>query len=241
MNVCTPTGFSGLGTALGLSQLTGVSPYFPLLALAVSVRWFHYCHLNHSFLFITSNWFMLLIAILAIANFFLDKILGANSIWHAIHVGISPIIGGLITVATAQNVIPGISMQAPAAPLSMADMAMHLSLLSIASGGLHLTGTVSVVVLFIVGAFLAGIAQFHRFIGRGITNIFHLATAGISNVIVSLIEDVVVCIGVLLAFFTPFLMLIVVIIVTLLLLSTLRTLGKGTSLLLRRGRTSKRF
>jgi Domain of unknown function (DUF4126) len=242
MNICTPFGLSSLGTSLGLSHVTGYSPYFPLLSLAAGARWFHFCHLNPSFQFVTSNWFMTIVAILAIIDLILDALPAISTVWHGIHVGVSPIIGGFIMAATGTGAIPGFSLQAASTGQNVMGLALHLPFLAV-TNGLQLSGAASIIVLFIIGMLAAGIVQTHRALGRTFANIFHIATLGISNVVISLIEDAAALIGILLSFFAPIFMLVVVIVITLFLLTTFGWVRKGSNLLFggaRRGRRPDR-
>ncbi|HEY0755676.1 MAG TPA: DUF4126 family protein, partial [Ktedonobacteraceae bacterium] len=79
MNVCTSSILSRLGTSLGLAQTTGYSPYMPLLALVVATRWFHLCQVNSSFLFITANWFLVLLILLTALDLLVDLIPAVSS------------------------------------------------------------------------------------------------------------------------------------------------------------------
>lgn len=227
MNFCTPSGLSSLGTSLGLSQTTGYTPYFPLLALIVATRWFHFCQLNSSFGFITADWFLLLVAILAAIDLIVDLIPGVSTGWHGVHTAITPFIGGLVAAATAPNFsLPGLSPSSGLFP--------HMAFISVATSSSFLSAT-SAIIMFVVGFSLSGLVHVHRFGGRAVANVGHVFTLGLSNVVISIVEDIAAVISVLLSFFAPVLMLVIVIIVVLTILLTFKFIRRGWRFL--RGRT----
>ncbi len=216
MNVCTSAGLSSLGTSLGLSSITGYSPYLPVLALAVATKWFHACDLNSSFYFITNGWFILLVLVLTIADLIIDKLWGASIAWHTVHTVIAPCIGGFITLATLPGsiTIPGIHAIIPEGGSHLASATLSMGLIAQASG-IHLSGPGFSIFIFLVGFLLTGIIYLHRFGGRLIT---HLA-----NPLVSFLEDIAAVIGIVLSFLAPLIMLAIVVIIV---IATLFTFGR---------------
>ncbi|HZO70982.1 MAG TPA: DUF4126 domain-containing protein [Ktedonobacteraceae bacterium] len=228
MNFCTPSGLSSLGTSLGLSQTTGYTPYLPLLALIVATRWFHFCQLNSSFGFITADWFLLLVAILTAIDLIVDLIPGVSTGWHGIHTAITPFIGGLVAAATAPNIaLPGVSLPTGMVP--------HMAFIA-ASSSSFLSAT-SAIIMFVVGFSLSGLVHVHRFGGRAVANVGHVFTLGLSNVIISVFEDIAAVISIILSFLAPMVMLVVVIIVVLFLLLTFRFIRRGWHFLRGRAQT----
>lgn len=219
MNFCTPSGLNSLGTSLGLSQTTGYTPYLPLLALIVATKWFHFCQLNSSFGFITADWFLVLVAILAAIDLIVDLIPGVSTGWHGVHTAITPFIGGLVAAATAPNIsLPGVSLST--------GMVSHMAFIAAASNSSFLSA-VSAISMFVVGFSLSGLVHVHRFGGRAVANVGHVFTLGLSNVIISILEDIAAVISIILSFFAPVVMLVVVIIVVLFLLLTFRFIRRG--------------
>jgi len=215
VNVCTATGLNSLGTALGLSSITGYSPYLPVLALAAATKWFHACDLNGSFGFITNDWFIVIIVLLTIADLVIDKIWGASVAWHTIHAVISPCIGGFITLATIPGsmTIPGMHAILPGSADHLMSSVTNIGLLSQA-GGTQLSGLLFSIFAFILGFLLTGIIYLHRLGGR---LVIHFA-----NPAVSLIEDIIAVICVLLSFLAPIVMLVIVVLLVIVILSTFK-------------------
>jgi hypothetical protein len=218
MNVCTASGLSSLGTSLGLSQTTGYSPYLPLLALTVAAKWFHICQLNPAFGFITSDWFLVVIAFLTAADLIIDLIPGVSTGWHAVHTAITPFLGGIIAAATTSSLTLPSSLSS-GTPLPLAFLATP--------HGLTLTGTTATILMFLVGFVLAGLVHLHRFGGRTVANVGHVFTLGISNIVMSLLEDLFAVVSVILSFLAPLVMLVIVAIVVLVLLFTIRYMRRG--------------
>ena len=219
MNFCTASGLSNLGTSLGLSQTTGYSPYLPLLALTIATKWFHLCQLNPTFGFITANWFLVIIALLTVADLIIDLIPAVSTGWHAVHTAITPFLGGLVAAATTTG-LPGTSLSLPS------GLGLHLAFLAPVAH-LSLSGTAYTIVIFLVGFVLAGLVHLHRFGGRAVANVGHVFTMGISNVVISILEDIVAVVSIILSFLAPAVMLIIVVIVVLLLLATMRYIRRG--------------
>jgi uncharacterized protein DUF4126 len=215
MNVCTPSGLASLGTSLGLSQTTGYTPYLPVLALSIATKWFHLCQLNPAFGFITSDWFLILAAVLTAVDLIVDLIPAVSTGWHAVHTAITPFIGGFVAAATTS----GFSLPGGISTLSLpADASLATA---------SLAGTTATVLMFIVGFVLAGLVHVHRFGGRTVANVGHVFTLGISNIVISVLEDILAIISIILSFLAPVLMLVIVVIVVLVILLTFRYIRRG--------------
>lgn len=213
MNICTPTGLSSLGTSLGLSQTTGYSPYLPLLALTVAAKWFHLCQINPAFDFITSDWFLILIAVLTAVDLIVDLIPAVSTGWHAVHTAITPFLGGIVAAATTTGV-------------SLSGVSGHLPFMA-ALAPLSLTGTAATILMFLVGFVLSGLVHLHRFGGRAVANVGHAFTLGASNIVISLLEDILSVVSIILSFLAPFVMLVLVIIILLFILLTFKYIRRG--------------
>lgn len=93
-----------IGTSYGLALSSGVNAYLPLLSFAIAARWFHLYKVNPNFSFITQDWFMIILAVLALADLFADKIPVVDHIWDAIHTVIRPIAGAIAATASAGQI-----------------------------------------------------------------------------------------------------------------------------------------
>ncbi|GCF09204.1 DUF4126 domain-containing protein [Dictyobacter arantiisoli] len=95
-----------IGTSAGLAFSSGINAYFPLLALAIATRvWPTQVHINPHFVFITQPWFMILMAVLTLADIFADKIPVVDHVWDAIHTVIRPVAGALSAAAAGNATI----------------------------------------------------------------------------------------------------------------------------------------
>ena len=93
-----------IGTSYGLALSSGVNAYLPLLSFAIAARWFHLYKVNPSFSFITQDWFMIILAVLTLADLFADKIPVVDHIWDAIHTVIRPVAGAVAATASAGQI-----------------------------------------------------------------------------------------------------------------------------------------
>ena len=232
MNFCTASGLSSLGASLGLSQTTAYTPYLPLLALSIATKWFHLCQINPHFAFITSNWFLVVVALLTLIDLVVDLIPGVSTGWHAAHTAITPFIGGFVAAATTSgNLLPGINASSLVIPAHNAPAfvfgAHYASTALLLTPGIAQAGIVSTILMFVVGFVLSGLIQLHRTGGRAVANVGHVFTLGLSNVVISLAEDVVAIISIILSFLAPVFMLVVVVIVFLFVLATFRYVLRG--------------
>lgn len=224
MNFCTASGLSSLGTSLGLSQTTGYSPYMPLLALVIATKWFHLCQINPYFHFITADWFLPLVAFLTVIDLIVDLIPAVSTGWHAVHTAITPVLGGFVAAATTTS-FPSISSMsgAPGLVLPLASIT--------ATGKGQLAGIAATSIMFIAGFLLAGLVHLHRFGGRAVANVGHILTLGLSNILISVCEDILAVVSIILSFLAPLVMLLIVAIVVLMILFTFKYLLRGLSFL----------
>ena len=79
----------------------------------------------------------------------------------------------------------------------------------------------------IVGFVLAALVHLHRFGGRSVANIGHVFTLGISTVVISVLEDMLAVISIILSFLAPVVMLVIVATVVLVILFTFRYIRCG--------------
>lgn len=93
-----------IGTSYGLALSSGVNAYLPLLSFAIAARWFHLYTVNPKFAFVTQDWFMIVLAILALADLFADKIPVVDHIWDAIHTVVRPIAGAVVAAASGSQI-----------------------------------------------------------------------------------------------------------------------------------------
>ncbi len=191
------------GLTYGLAFASGINAYFPLLAFAIAARWLHLYKVNPNFSFITQTWFMVALAILALADLFADKIPIIDHIWDAIHTFIRPMAGAFVAAASDNNihVLPNTTY------MGTPIMTMGINL------------SVTLVVVMIVGAVLA----FMTHITKASTRIASTATtAGLLNIVLSIVEDIGVVIATLLSLFAPVVMFVIVILFVLVFLLVAR-------------------
>jgi hypothetical protein len=185
-----------IGTPLGLGFASGINAYFPLLSLAISARWLHLYKVNPTFAFITSNWCIIALVILTILDFVADKIPVVDHAWDATHTFVRPLAGALVAAASSNRVT---------IPIGTGSISSHL--LSAATGVLHITGG-GLLVLALLGGVLAAMSHTAKATTRLASTI---TTAGLLNVILSIGEDILVCIVILLSLFVPVVMLILLV------------------------------
>jgi uncharacterized membrane protein len=162
-----------IGTSYGLALSSGINAYLPLLAFAASARWLHLYKINPDFSYITQDWFMILLAILALADVFADKIPGLDHVWDAIHTVIRPIAGALVAAA---------------------------------SGG-SATG-VNVPVNLLAGGVLAGMVHTTKATTRIAST---TTTVGLLNIVISVVEDIMMVVGVICSLFLPAVMVVAIV------------------------------
>src|SRR5205823_11438399 len=185
-----------IGTPLGLGFASGINAYFPLLSFAISARWLHLYKVNPTFAFITSNWCIIALVIITILDFVADKIPVVDHAWDATHTFVRPLAGALVAAASSNRVI---------IPIGTDSISSHL--LSAATGVIHITGG-GLLVLALLGGVLAAMSHTAKATTRLASTI---TTAGLLNVILSIGEDILVCIVILLSLFVPAIMLILLV------------------------------
>src|SRR5213080_3793366 len=185
-----------IGTPLGLGFASGINAYFPLLSFAISARWLHLYKVNPTFAFITSNWCIIALVILTILDFVADKIPVVDHAWDATHTFVRPLAGALVAAASSNRVT---------IPIGTGSISSHL--LSAATGVIHITGG-GLLVLALLGGVLAAMSHTAKATTRLASTI---TTAGLLNVILSIGEDILVCIVILLSLFVPAIMLILLV------------------------------
>lgn len=180
------------GLSYGLALSSGVNAYFPLLAFAISARWLHLYKVNPTFSFVTQSWFMVLLAVLALADLFADKIPLVDHLWDGVHTAIRPLAGALVAAASDNQIhVPNTTTL-----LGHSVMTMGINL------------PASLVVVMIIGGVLALMTH----TAKSATRVASTATtAGLLNIVLSVVEDIGVIIATLLALFAPIVMFGIVI------------------------------
>jgi len=187
------------GLSYGLAFASGVNAYFPLLAFTVAARWLHLYKVNPNFSFVTQTWFMIVLAILALADLFADKIPVIDHVWDAIHTVIRPLAGALVAAASDNRI--HVSATTTYAGTHIMTMGINLS--------------VTLVVVMLIGAALALMTH----VVKASTRVASTATtAGLLNIVLSIVEDVGVVIATLLSLFAPIVMFVVIILFVLMFL-----------------------
>jgi hypothetical protein len=154
---------------------------------------------NSHFAFITSNWFIIILALLTLLDFVADKIPLIDHSWDAINTAIRPLAGALVAAASSQQMTLPVST----APLSL----NHLSSMSTATGSMPVSGT-GLIIMALLGGLLATLAHTTKATTRLVSTV---TTAGFFNIILSFCEDVLVVLLVLIALFVPAIMLILIV------------------------------
>ncbi len=199
-----------LGTPLGLAFASGINAYLPMLSFAVSARFLHLGKVNPQFAFITQDWFIIALVILTLIDFVADKFPVIDHTWDAIHTVIRPIAGALVAAASySQFHLPGIkispaSSQIPQAILTDMSSSHILGTIVTVSNTLPALGP-GLLIILILGGLLALMSHTVKATTRLAST---LTTAGILNVGLSLAEDILVLIIVLLSLLVPIVMLI---------------------------------
>ena len=207
----------GLGTPFGLAFASGLNAYLPLLAYACSVRWLHLYKVSSSFTFITSNWFIALLVILTLLDFIADKIPLIDNIWDTIHTVIRPLAGVLIATASSNSLSGGIHIPTSSSYHGTGSV-------PVAFGVLSVTG-IALLAVALIGGGLAALSH----TTKSTTRLFStITTAGFLNIGLSLAEDVLVVLMVLLSLFASTIMFILVLLLVLILVPRLmRTRNTG--------------
>lgn len=190
-----------LGTPFGLAFASGLNAYLPLLAFALSVRWLHLYTVNPHFAFITQTWFIVVLALLTLLDFVADKIPLIDHAWNASQSIIRPIAGAVVALAASNHVLTAI----PGAivPGHSASREALVALSTLSSVGI---GTL---IILVIGGGLAALSHSAKFTARIVST---LTTAGFLNGVLSLIEDGLVLIVILLSLFASTIMFILLIV-----------------------------
>lgn len=188
-----------IGTPLGLGFASGINAYLPLLSFAVSVRWLHLYTVNPSFAFITSDWCILALIILTLADFVVDKIPVIDHTWDATHTIVRPLAGALVAAASSNKVT---------IPVGTGSISSHvLGVMSAAPPDLRIVGA-GVLIIALLGGLLAAMSHGAKATTRLVST---FTTAGLFNVILSISEDIFVFIAIILSLFIPVIMLILIV------------------------------
>ena len=194
------------GTPFGLAFASGLNAYLPLLAYALSVRWLHLYTVNPRFAFITQSWYIAALAILTLLDFVADKIPLIDHVWNAIHTFVRPIAGAFVAVVASSHALPVTYLATVTSYSGPGVMIAALSAIPITA--------VSLLVILIVGGMLAALSHLTKSTTRLVST---LATAGLLNWVLSLAEDVLVLIVILLSLFASAIMLILLVLLVLIL------------------------
>jgi uncharacterized membrane protein len=102
-------------SAFGLAASAGLNAYIPLLIVALLARFTNLIHLSSPWDALTSWWTIGLLTVLALVEFFADKIPAVNHINDAIQTLVRPAAGAIVFAASsgvASDVHPVLSMAA---------------------------------------------------------------------------------------------------------------------------------
>ncbi|GHO71943.1 hypothetical protein KSC_108350 [Ktedonobacter sp. SOSP1-52] len=126
--------------AAGLAFLSGINAYLPLLIVGILAQ-FHLVpgfRLNPEYAFLANPITLVLLAVLTIFNFVVDKIPGASAIWNAVHTFLRPIAGALVAGAVGMDhrALPLVMLGAVMATLShTTKMGIRTSASAVTGGG----------------------------------------------------------------------------------------------------------
>ncbi len=196
----------GLGTPFGLAFASGLNAYLPLLAFAFSVRWMHLYKVSPNFTFITSNWFIAVLIILTILDFVADKIPLIDHVWNAMHTVIRPIVGALVAAASSHALTGGIHIPVISNEHGSSTVLVAFSSIPVAG--------IALLVIPLIGGGLAALSHVTKSTTRIVSTI---TTAGLLNIGLSVVEDVLVVIIVLLSLFASTIMFILLVLIILIL------------------------
>ena len=199
------------GTPFGLAFASGLNAYFPLLAYAISVRWLHLYKVNPNFAFITQNWCIALLIVLTILDFVADKIPFIDHGWNAIHTVVRPIAGaGVAAAASSSGLTIPHTTTATTAVLPHAPSAQSEARL-VAFSVLSFTG-IGLLIILVIGGALAFLSHVAKSTTRIVSTI---ATAGILNIGLSVAENILAFILILLSLFASSIMFVVLVLLVL--------------------------
>lgn len=185
------------GTPFGLAFASGLNAYLPLLSFALSVRWLHLYTVSPHFAFITQSWFIAALIILTLLDFIADKFPLIDHIWNAVHTFVRPIAGAVVAVVASSHALSVTHITAVTSHSGSGAAVVALSAIPIPGAGL--------LVILIIGGLLAALSHTTKATARVVSTI---TTAGFLNMVLSLIEDVLVLIVILLSLFASTIMLI---------------------------------
>ena len=190
---------STIGRSFGLAIASGMNAYLPLLSFAIANRWFHLFNVNPNFAFITQNWCIAALSVLTIVDFVANKIPFVDNVWNAIHKVLRPIAGAIVAAASIYH-IPAIVSAPNSSYLSGVTVAAISNSPIIAAG---------LILILLIGGLLAAMSHTVKTTTRWVST---FTTAGLFNIVLSVVEDVLVFIAILLALFLPLIMLILIIV-----------------------------
>ena len=197
-----------LGTPLGLAFASGINAYLPLLSFVISERFLHLGKVNPQFAFITQDWFIIALVILTLIDFVADKFPVIDHTWDAIHTVIRPIAGALVAASSyGQFQLPGIKISPASSqiPQAMITSSSHILGTIVAVSNTVPTLVPGLLIMLLLGGLLALMSHTAKATTRLVST---FTTAGLLNVGLSLAEDILVLIIVLLSLLVPIVMLI---------------------------------
>ena len=193
-----------LGTPFGLAFASGLNAYLPMLAFALSVRWLHLYTLNPRFTFITQNWFIAALVILTLLDFVADKIPLIDHLWNVIHTVVRPIAGAVVAVVASSHALAAPTVTSSYSGSETASVALSI---------IPMTGVGSLAIL-VIGGVLATLSHMVKSSTRFVSTI---TTAGFLNIGLSVVEDVLVFIIILLSLFASTVMFLLLVLFVLVL------------------------
>lgn len=186
---------AAFGTPFGLAFASGWNAYLPLLAFALSVRWWHLYSVSPSFTFITQTWFLAALVFLTILDFVAEKLPFIDQAWNTSQGIIRPLAGALVALSASNHALTTLSSAMLPDHSAGRETLVALSILP--------TTGVGPLAILLIGGVFAALSHRTKTLLRIVSM---LTTVGFLNGVLSLLEDGLVVIVILLSLFAPTLM-----------------------------------
>ena len=185
-----------LAIVVGASFAAGLNVYATVATLGLLAR-FGVLPLPPSLHLLTNDWTIGAAALLFAVEFVADKIPLIDHLWNAVHTFVRPIAGAVVAVVASSHALPVTHITAVTSHSGSGAAVVALSTIPITGVGL--------LVILIIGGLLAALSHTTKATARLVSTI---TTAGFLNIVLSLVEDVLVLIVILLSLFASTTMLI---------------------------------
>jgi len=199
-----------LGTPFGLAFASGLNAYLPMLAFVISARWLKLYTVNPNFAFVTSNWFIAALVVLTLLDFVADKIPLIDHAWDAVHTVVRPIAGAIVAAASSGKFLSEAHITAITSSTATALASSHVTGRAVVALSAFPAIGLALLAILLIGGGLAALSHTTKSTTRVVSTI---TTAGLLNIGLSVIEDVLVVIIVLLSLFASAIMFVLLVLV----------------------------